>query len=129
VIINVISFRAVGFMYKISKKGALDSYIMATSCSGGRSRREPPTTGKQLVNFITCGCESSAPFFDILYINPTALFRAIEMRRKRNIGAECDCIANSMVTFLKFLFTYSMKFDEIYSIKSISSQISVKKKI
>ena len=22
---------------------------------------EPPTMGKQLVNFITCGCESSAP--------------------------------------------------------------------
>jgi hypothetical protein len=31
------------------------------SFSGGRSRstwREPPTMGKQLVNFITCGCES-----------------------------------------------------------------------
>jgi hypothetical protein len=44
------------------------SYIMATSFSGGRSlstRREPPTMGKQLVNFITCGCESSAPFFVI----------------------------------------------------------------
>jgi hypothetical protein len=42
------------------------SYIMATSFSGGRSRssrREPPTM--QLVNFITCGCESSAPFFVI----------------------------------------------------------------
>ena len=38
------------------------SYIMATSFSGGRSRREPPTMGKQLVNFITCGCESNAPF-------------------------------------------------------------------
>jgi len=41
------------------------SYIMATSFSGGRSRstrREPPTMGKQLVNFITCGCELSAPF-------------------------------------------------------------------
>ena len=42
------------------------SYIMATSFSGGRSRntrREPPTMGKQLVNCMTCGCESSAPFF------------------------------------------------------------------
>jgi hypothetical protein len=32
------------------------SYIMAISFSGGRSRntrREPPTMGKQLVNFIT----------------------------------------------------------------------------
>jgi hypothetical protein len=27
--------------------------------------REPPTMGKQLVNFITCGFESSAPFFVI----------------------------------------------------------------
>jgi hypothetical protein len=26
------------------------------------TRREPPTLGKQLVNFITCGCESSTPF-------------------------------------------------------------------
>jgi len=41
---------------------------MTTSFSGGGSRstqREPPTMGKQLVNFITCGCESSAPFFVI----------------------------------------------------------------
>ena len=38
---------------------------METSFSGGRSRntrREPPTMGKQLVNFITCSCESSIPF-------------------------------------------------------------------
>ena len=44
------------------------SYIMATSFSGGRSqstRREPSTMGKQLVNSITYGCESSAPFFVI----------------------------------------------------------------
>ena len=44
------------------------SYIMATSFSGGRSQntwREPPTMGKQLVNFITCGCKSSAPFLVI----------------------------------------------------------------
>jgi hypothetical protein len=38
---------------------------MATSFSGGGSRREPPSMGKQLVNFITCGCESSAPIFVI----------------------------------------------------------------
>jgi len=37
-------------------------YIMATSFNGGGSRREPPTMGKQLVNFITCGCELSASF-------------------------------------------------------------------
>jgi hypothetical protein len=41
---------------------------MATSFSGGRNqstRREPPTMGKQLVNCITCGCESSAPFCNL----------------------------------------------------------------
>ena len=45
-----------------------DLIFMATSFSGGRSRstlREPPTMGKQLVNFITCGCQSSAPFLVI----------------------------------------------------------------
>jgi len=31
----------------------------------GSTRREPPTMGKQQVNFITCGCKSSAPFFVI----------------------------------------------------------------
>ena len=44
------------------------SYIMATSFSGGESlstQKEQPTMGKQLVNFIICGCESSAPFFVI----------------------------------------------------------------
>jgi hypothetical protein len=44
------------------------SYIMATSFIGGGSRsfrREPPTMGKQPVNCITCGCESSAPFCNL----------------------------------------------------------------
>jgi hypothetical protein len=42
------------------------SYIMTTSLSDGRSRsawREPPTMSKQLINFITWGCQSGAPFF------------------------------------------------------------------
>jgi hypothetical protein len=37
---------------------------------GGRNRstqREPPTMGKQLVNFITCGCESSECTFFVIY--------------------------------------------------------------
>jgi hypothetical protein len=38
---------------------------MATSFSGGRSRKEPPTMGKQLVNFITCDWKSNASFFVI----------------------------------------------------------------
>ena len=49
------------------------SYIIATSFSGGRSRstrREPPTMGKQLVNFITCGYESSAHFCNLQGQNP-----------------------------------------------------------
>jgi len=39
---------------------------MATSFNGEGSqstRREPQTVGNQLVNFITCDCKSSAPFF------------------------------------------------------------------
>ena len=35
---------------------AIFSYIMTTSFSVGRSWREPLTMGKQLVNFIACGC-------------------------------------------------------------------------
>jgi hypothetical protein len=38
---------------------------MVTSFSGGGSRstrRKPPTLGKQLVNFITCGCRSEERF-------------------------------------------------------------------
>jgi hypothetical protein len=38
---------------------------MANSFSGGGSQKEPQTMGKQLVSFITCGCESSAPLLVI----------------------------------------------------------------
>jgi hypothetical protein len=44
---------------------------MATSFSGGESRntrREPLTMSKQLVNFITCGCESKVDPAARLYI-------------------------------------------------------------
>jgi len=54
--ISAISWRPVLVVEKFQQ---YFSYIMATSFSGGRSqstRREPPTMGKQLVNFITCGC-------------------------------------------------------------------------
>ena len=54
------------------------SYIMATSFSGGgrrSTRREPPTMSKQLINCITCGCESSAPF--LKYTKPGANPRRI----------------------------------------------------
>jgi hypothetical protein len=40
--------------------------VTSFSCGGSRrTRREPPTLGMQLVNFITCGCESSVPIFEI----------------------------------------------------------------
>ena len=39
------------------------SWLPVPVFSGGGSWREPPTMGKQLVNFITC--KSSAPFFVI----------------------------------------------------------------
>jgi hypothetical protein len=44
------------------------SHIMVSSFSGEKCRStrwEPPTTGKQLVSFINCDCESSAPYFVI----------------------------------------------------------------
>jgi hypothetical protein len=40
-----------------------------------RTWREPPTMGMQLVNFITCGCESSAPFLQ--FTKPGAIPRRI----------------------------------------------------
>jgi hypothetical protein len=55
---------------------------MATRFSGGGSRntrREPPTMSKQLVNFITCGCESSALF--LLFTKPSANLRRVGDRR------------------------------------------------
>jgi hypothetical protein len=57
----------------------LHLYIMATRFSGGRSRREPPTMGKQLVIFITCSCESSAPFFVIYKAGCELLFRFVNI--------------------------------------------------
>jgi hypothetical protein len=47
------------------------------------------------------------------------------MHRKRIIGAECECIAKSMVTFFKFLLTYKMfypamtTFTDQYSLPNI----------
>jgi hypothetical protein len=43
----------------------IDWFLVFNATFSNISRREPPTMGKQLVNFITCGCESSAPFFVI----------------------------------------------------------------
>jgi hypothetical protein len=62
---------------------------MATSFSGGGNwspRREPPTMDKQLISFITCGCESSAPF-----LNPrsTTLER---LRKLLQLVMQCGCV-------------------------------------
>ena len=54
---------------------------MATSFNGERNRREPPTMGKQVVNFITCGCESSAPFLAHLAFRPCELLSSLFVRR------------------------------------------------
>jgi hypothetical protein len=40
-------------------------HIIESGGSSRSTRREPPTKGKQLVNFITCGSESSAPFCNL----------------------------------------------------------------
>jgi hypothetical protein len=50
---------------------------MATSFSGGRSRGEPPTMGKQLVNFITCGCEIYIQITDMSDTSITVIYNAI----------------------------------------------------
>ena len=70
------------------------SYIMATSFIGGRSQstqREPPTMGKQLVNFITCGCESSAPFF-VIYKARRMKINVIIQKIKILVNVNCDLI-------------------------------------
>ena len=67
-VISIIFAIAVSIMIWFLVFNATFSYTMASSFSGGRSqctRREPLTMGKQLVNSITSGCESIAPFFVI----------------------------------------------------------------
>jgi hypothetical protein len=62
VVVSVTSEKWFDLIWFLVFNATFSNYIMATSFSGGRSRREPPTMGKQLVSLITCGCESSAPF-------------------------------------------------------------------
>ena len=47
----------------------------------GSARREPPTTGKQLVNFITCSCESSAPLIVIYKAGREPTLYGVNLRR------------------------------------------------
>jgi hypothetical protein len=53
------------FLLCLTSLSAIFQLFYGDQFTGGGSRstrREQPTIGKQLVNFITCGCESSAPF-------------------------------------------------------------------
>ena len=53
---------------------------------GGRStRREPPTLGKQLVNFISCGCESSAPFLQFTKLGANPRYRLVWVVRSNDL--------------------------------------------
>ena len=59
---------------------------MATSFSGGgnrSTRREPPTLGKQLVNFITCGF-----FFSFIYPFLIALIKFYQAQRERETNID-----------------------------------------
>ena len=65
---NIIRMKIIWFLVFKCHFQEYFTYVMATSFSGGRSRstqKEPPTMGKQVVNLITCGWESSAPFLVI----------------------------------------------------------------
>ena len=94
---------------------------MATSFSGGRSRstqREPPTMGKQLVNFITCGCESSAPFYVIYKAGnePTTVFEEFKHLRSRAPKKFFWCTTAEVLNFLKNdgkMFKYYKRFYDV----------------
>ena len=91
------------------------SYIMANSFRGGRSRstlREPPTMGKQLVNFITCG----SPRF---LCRPTALFcfaRAVGRQRAlhmENSGFASPALGRHISTFRGYQILFSIRYPYI----------------
>jgi hypothetical protein len=69
---------------------------MVTSCSGGSGRsirREPLTMGKQLTNFITCGCQSSNIVLQIPFIKTDGL-----LQNKRKYHSE-----RRLNAYIKFL--------------------------
>ena len=84
----------------------LHLYIMVTSFSGGGSRsiqREPVTLCKQLVNFITCGCESSAPFFAIDKAGRHAIREITSIKRKYKFRIKSGMCKGSTQFNLTFL--------------------------
>ena len=100
---------------------------MATSFSGGRSRStriEPPTMDKQLVDFITCGCESSASFlWQYLNVNfngkwPWKLSSHLFGTIMRN-WSQINVLTSSLIRFHENNSTLSINF--IYSFYIIPS--------
>jgi hypothetical protein len=94
---------------------------MATSSSDARSglpgEREPPTMGKQLVNCITCGCESSAPFKNIPYqlwyiiykmnmLFPPSVFSRVRVARSLVLHV---CFVDRCLSFCPFSFQLLMQ--------------------
>ena len=85
---------------------------MVTSFSGLRSRstrREPPTMGKQLMCFITCGCKSSASFF-VIYkagCEPT-LPGPLKEDQSQNILPITLCVNHFLFCFVFFSFSRYM---------------------
>jgi hypothetical protein len=63
----------------------------------GVLRREPPTMGKQLVNFITCGCELNAPFFSSPCQRQGELLPSIGVRRLSSVV--CRPLTFRILTF------------------------------
>ena len=86
------------------------SNIMATSFSGGRSRREPPTMGKQLVNFITCDCESNALLFSSTFRRrKVELLSSLWRQRLGRLSFLSESISQKLskvsISNLEYLFT------------------------
>jgi hypothetical protein len=88
-----------------------------------RTRREPPTMGKQLVSFITCGCESSEEIiwfytFGLVYVT-ISLYSSPSIIQYRLLSM------NQIFNILKLTWLYWFyNVFEDYSICHLNSQCS-----
>jgi hypothetical protein len=84
--------------------------MMATTFSGGGSRstrKVPPTMGKQLVNFITCGSESSAPFEQIAkYLTADNSVFPNDMRVTQDLNSFGEIIAHAQCSVDEKIYIY-----------------------
>jgi hypothetical protein len=97
---TLISYRQIRytfFSWQWGPEGLNELGIMATSISGGGSRREPPTMDRQLVSLITCGCESSALF--LLFTKSNANPHC------KNINMEVNGRMLKLIKFSNWIFT------------------------